>query len=281
MTPPSTRLSHRIIRRATQFGLAFGLGGSQLATRQEHAWVQTVHLKVPVHKLPDSLQHFKIAHLTDIHRSRYVSRKFIKHCVQMTNEEHPDIILLTGDYVTHSVRYIPMVMEDLAHLKAKYGVYAVLGNHDYWTDPELTMVCMQKANITPLVNESVFVPCKDSGIWICGVDDLWAGLFDLDKTFEGTSGDHPRVLLMHNPDSFKEATQFHPDLILCGHTHGGQVSLPTYGPIIVPSKYGKKYASGLFHHGSTTMFVNKGLGLITPPVRVNVRPEIAIITLQK
>jgi len=269
----------RFVKRMALAGCSLGLGGTYYVAIYEPTWVEINRLTIPISTLPKSLDGLRIVQLSDLHHSRVVSRRYIHYCVKLANQLNPDLFLLTGDFVTNSARFAKPVAEELSKLQAPYGTFAVMGNHDYWANGILVQKALKEAGIRVLKNENIFLPIKDKGIWILGVDDLWAGEFNLDRTVSNTSIKDTRILLMHNPDSFAEAVKYNVDLILSGHTHGGQVALPVFGPLIVPSKYGKKYASGLFKQGKTLMYVSKGIGLISPPVRFGVRPEITQFTL--
>lgn len=274
------RLNRReFIRAIAWTSFSLGLGGTSYATLWEPTWVKIERIPLYYPNLHPDLEGIKILQLSDIHLSKVVSRPYVRHCIQMANQLKPDIILLTGDYVTRVKKYIHPVAEELGHLKSPLGTYAVLGNHDYWTHGPMIKTALRKAGIKVLVNQHTRIQVGDTELWVLGVDDLWAGVFDLNKTFTGTPADRFRILLMHNPDEFEEAAEYNPDLILSGHTHGGQVAIPFYGPIMTPSRHGNLYASGLFQKNTTVMYVNQGLGLIAPPVRLGVRPEISLFTL--
>jgi len=260
-------------------GCSLGLGGTQYVAAYEPTWVQTNSITIPIVNLSASLDGFRIVQLSDLHHGRVVSRHYIQYCVKLANQLKPDLFLLTGDYVTSNAKFAQPVADELSRLQAPYGVCAVLGNHDYWTNGVLVRKALTDAGIRVLKNENFYLPVNGDGLWILGVDDLWAGEFNLDKTVSNTPANEPRILMMHNPDSFAETARHGIDLVLSGHTHGGQVSLPFVGPLFVPSKYGNRYASGLFRNGKTRMYVNKGLGSVSPPVRFRVRPEITQFTL--
>ncbi len=276
------RLNRRqFIRALAWTSFSLGLGGTSYATLWEPSWVKVQKIKLAYPDLPPGLDGLTLLQLSDIHLSRVVSRSYLRQCIQMANQLKPDIILLTGDYITRQKKYIPLMAEELSHLKSPLGSYAVLGNHDYWTHGPMVKTALRKAGIHVLTNQHAQIQVKDTELWILGVDDLWAGIFDLEKTFHGTPENRFRILLMHNPDEFEKASGYNPNLILSGHTHGGQVSLPYYGPILTPSRHGNLYASGLFKKEETLMYVNRGLGLISPPVRMGVRPEISLFTLHR
>jgi uncharacterized protein len=218
-------------KRMALAGCSLGLGGTHYVATHEPTWVETNSITIPIANLPHSLNGFRIVQLSDLHHSRVVSRKYIQYCVTLANQLKPDLFLLTGDYVTNSARFAEPVAQELSRLQAPYGVVAVLGNHDYWTNGVIVYRALTNAGIRVLKNENFFLPVNGSGLWILGVDDLWAGEFNLDKTVSNTPSHEPRILLMHNPDTFMEAAQHGIDLVLSGHTHGGQVSLPICGTV--------------------------------------------------
>ena len=172
--------------------------------------------------------------------------------------------------------FISSVAEELAELKAKEGVFAVLGNHD---NKDETTGALAEKGIRVLINEHIPLYRKKDYLFIAGVDDLWAGKLNIETTLNGTD-DKPKIVLCHNPDAIEKIKHTHVDFVMAGHTHGGQVSLPLYGPPVVYSKFGARYASGLFHEEKTIMYVNKGIGVSNFPVRFFARPEITLFTLQ-
>jgi predicted MPP superfamily phosphohydrolase len=192
------------------------------------------------------------------------------------NTLSPDIIALTGDYVYCSQNFLPSVTEELAELKAKEGVFAVLGNHD---QKDSAFDALSKKGIHLLINEHIPLYRKKDYLFIAGVDDLCQGNMDLERTLRGMN-DKPKILLCHNPDAIETIRNTDVDFMMAGHTHGGQINLPIYGPPVVYSKFGNRYASGLFHEGKTTMYVNKGIGVSVFPARFFARPEITLFTLR-
>jgi predicted MPP superfamily phosphohydrolase len=211
----------------------------------------------------------------------------------MANSLAADIIVLTGDFVYRSASYSAACAQGLASLKARYGVYAVLGNHDIWTDAGKVAFNLSSVGIDVLQNE---IRCLGSGnpkLWLIGVQDTgYAGGFfsdfraiwqpaadNLASLLEQIPVDEPRLLLVHNPDFTEMLPEGRIDLALCGHTHGGQVRLPFFGAPVVPSCFGDKYGSGLVEGPSTMVYINRGIGLIPPPVRFNCRPEITLFHL--
>jgi predicted MPP superfamily phosphohydrolase len=249
----------------------------------EPRWIRVNRYRFPVADLPKAFQGFTIVHLTDLHCSKYVSVGYLRKVVRKVNALSPDVIVITGDFVRGSSdpAYAEEVGNLLADLRASNGVFAVPGNHDYWSGIETVERAVSKAGIRFLTNANVTIERSGEHLVLCGVDDLWEGVVNFSDALKGTESASPRILLMHNPDSFEEAAQYPFDLILCGHTHGGQIVLPLIGPPLVPSRYGKLYAAGFFRKNGRSMYVNRGVGLVPPAVRFCCRPEIAVFALER
>lgn len=246
----------------------------------EPHWVELKHITIKINELPQRFEGMTIAQLSDIHHCQYVPREFVRRCVRKVNALFPDIIVLTGDYVYdpsyRASTFLFPVADELAELKAKEGVFAVLGNHD---NKDRTSRALSKSGIHVLINDHIALYRKKDYIFIAGVDDLWRGKMDLERTLKGTD-DKPKILLVHNPDAIEMIKATDVDFVMAGHTHGGQVSLPLYGPPVIYSKFGARYAAGLFREGRTMMYVNKGIGISSFPVRFCARPEITLFTLR-
>lgn len=246
----------------------------------EPRWVELNYITININELPHRFEGMTIAQLSDIHHCQYVPREFVRRCVRKVNALSPDIVVLTGDYVYDpsyraSIFLLP-VADELAELKAKEGVFAVLGNHD---NKDRTSGALSERGIRVLINEHIALYRKNEYVFIAGVDDLWRGKMDLARTLKGTD-DKPKILLVHNPDAIEMIKATDVDFVMAGHTHGGQVSLPLYGPPVIYSKFGARYAAGLFREGRTMMYVNKGIGISGFPVRFCARPEITLFTLR-
>ncbi|MCF6157185.1 MAG: metallophosphoesterase [wastewater metagenome] len=271
-------ISRRTFLKAT-YGSLFGitsLGGYSCLL--EPRWVEINTVTIGINSLPKQFEGMTIAQLSDIHHCKYVTREFIRKCIRKVNTLSPDIIVLTGDYVDNSDEFISPVVKELAELKAKEGIFAVLGNHD--KNREFTSDALSQKGIHVLINNAIPVFRKKHCLFIAGIDDLWTGRIDLEATLKGMD-DNPRILLSHNPDIIKAVSQEQADVdfIIAGHTHGGQVCLPFYGSPFTASTFCIRYASGLFQEGKTVMYVNKGIGISGLPVRFFARPEITLFTL--
>lgn len=262
-----------------QGALGCGIGALSVGSYSrlfEPRWVEINAITIPINTLPKRFERLTIAQLSDIHHCKYVPREFIRRCVQKVNALSPDIVVLTGDYIYDSDIYISPVAEELAQLKAKGGIFAVLGNHD---NKERTFEALSKTGIKVLINEHIPLYREKDYIFMAGVDDLWRGKMDLASTLKGT--DHkPKILLAHNPDAIHEIRHTDVDFVVAGHTHGKQVNLPFVKPSIVYPQFDTPYVAGLFQEGKTIMYVNKGIGTSSFPVRFLARPEITLFTLR-
>jgi len=243
---------------------------------------------------PAALDGFTIAQLSDIHRGPEVDRAHIRRGVEMTNDAEPDLVVLTGDYVTGDAAYSADCAAELAALRAPCGVYAVLGNHDIWTDAECVAGNLAGQGIALL--RDAYMPLEIGGrrLWLLGIEDngyvgtefsrfreAWHERQEtVNRLVVDLPAGEPRVLLVHNPDFTEMLPAGQIDLALSGHTHGGQVQIPLAGAPIVPSCFGQKYVEGLVQGPATMVYVNRGLGLIPVAVRVGCRPEVSLLRLR-
>jgi len=248
------------------------LSGPSPEVTQTDIWLRRLS---PVH---DGL---KIVQLTDLHHSLFTPREEIQHAVQVTNRLHPDLVALTGDYVTLSRDFIWPVAEALSKLRARLGVFAVLGNHDFQVDPEEVAEALRAQGIRVLRNAHWPLRSRSSTLWMVGVDDLWWQADDLAAALHGVPARDPKVLLCHNPLGIREASEHNVDLVLSGHTHGGQVRLPVVGSVYGRSRLGEKFVDGWNRLKSTQIYVSRGIGKVLVPLRVGCPPEIACLRLRR
>ncbi len=237
---------------------------------------------VAINNLPDAFEGFRICQLSDIHHSPFVGLKFVEKVVDKANSLKPDLMVLTGDYVAMSPEYIAPAVSALCKLKSPNGILAVLGNHDHWEGAELTTDVFSKYSVPVITNEHRFIEMKNKIICFAGVDDFMEGNQDLKTAFNGVPSDIPRVLLSHNPDYAEVMPESERvDLVLSGHTHGGQIRIPFSIAPVTMSKYGQKYAGGLVMLANTQVYVSRGIGVVGLPARFSCPPEITLITLTK
>ena len=254
------------------------IGGAGYAALVEPHWLALRRVNVPIPNLPAHLDGFTIAQLSDLHRGPEMTQEHIAQAVELAQRQEADLIALTGDYVSDSADYAASCAEALSPLAASGNALACLGNHDYWTDAEIVAGALSDAGITVLRNVAQEAA---AGLWVAAVDDVWERHADLDKALQAIPSGATIVLLAHEPDYADEvATDGRVSLQLSGHSHGGQVRLPLLGPPILPH-LAKKYHSGRYRVGQMWLYVNRGVGMISPTVRLNCRPEVTLLTLAK
>ena len=234
-----------------------------------------------IRNLPGRFEGFRITQITDVHHSRIVGIDQVRRVVELAQNTKPDLFVLTGDYTTTYRRYVEPCAEALAALNAPEGVWAVLGNHDHYTDPELTTRALANRKINVLNNANTVIRRGPDVLQLAGVDDWsWNGT-NWKRAFYGLELQRPIVLLSHQPGVFDLAEARSASLILSGHTHGGQVRLPVIG---APARFVTqhlKYDSGLFRREESQLYVSRGTGVIGLPVRLGVKPEIAVLRLRQ
>lgn len=259
---------------------ALAAGGGAYAYFWEPRRLVLRRVSVALPRLPAGLAGLKIGQISDTHHGPYTGRAFVEEAAALVWAERPDLIVLTGDYVHRGAAFIPGGIDPFASLRPPLGLYAVLGNHDHWHGAALTRECLARAGARDLTNRRVVLERGGGTLCLAGVGDLWEDEQDLAAALSGTDESSPRILLSHNPD-YAELLPVAPrvDLVIAGHTHGGQVALPLLGALVLPSAYGQKYRAGLVRGPRCPVFVSRGVGVISPPVRINCPPEVAILTL--
>jgi predicted MPP superfamily phosphohydrolase len=257
---------------------------------REASHISLKKITLPVPQLPLEFDGFTIAHLSDFHYHPVFTAKPITDAVLLVNELDPDIAVLTGDFVTISLfgshRRKKSVIEAqaepcaklLSQLRAKQGTFAVLGNHDQASQPEVVAQSLQSRGIRVLRNEAVPLELNGSRVWIAGVDDVLERGADLDEALQDIPRNESTILLAHEPD-FADYVVHYPVIVqLSGHSHGGQIRLPLVGPLYLP-ELARKYPQGLHRIGGLSLYTNSGLGSIELPIRLNCPPEVTLIRL--
>lgn len=244
----------------------------------EPDWLQVRRVPVPLPRLSPQWDGLTIAHLSDLHLGPTVDIASIRRAVNMTNALKPDLIALTGDFVYRSASHAEPCAQALTALQAPHGAVACLGNHDHWEDAVRVERALTGAGIQVLINTGF--PLADNSLWVAGVDDAWAGSPDLEAALADAPSTASVILLAHEPD-YADTVVEHGGvhLQLSGHSHGGQVRLPFIGALVLPY-LGRRYPAGLYHLGELTLYTNRGIGSIYPPLRLNCRPEITLLTLK-
>jgi predicted MPP superfamily phosphohydrolase len=241
-------------------------------------------VRVPIARWPQRLPPLRIAAIADVHAGApHMTLDALGDIVARVNAARPDLIVLLGDYVIHGIiggRFIepePIAMA-LGRLRAPLGVYAVTGNHDWWYDGPRVTAALTDAGIRVLDDAAAPLPTSGPPVWIAGVGDLWTRPADVRRALAEVPAEAPVLVITHNPDLFPDVPA-RVLLTLAGHTHGGQVDLPLLGRLIVPSRYGARYAIGHVREDGRDLFVTPGLGTSILPVRFRVPPEISLLTV--
>jgi len=284
---PPTNVSRRQFLGGAALGgltlLCYGYGVERLA-------LQTTVRRLPVRGLPPELEGLRLGFMSDLHCGPVNSQDYLMTAVRAMNELKPDIILMPGDFVSISREYFPRAAELLEELKPRLpgGLLGTLGNHDHWHGIKHARTELPAAGLHLLENRHlILTPRRElaeghaKGLCLAGVGDLWEDKPELHLALAGVPPDVPRLVMCHNPDVAELQAEGAPrvDLMLSGHTHGGQVRFPLIGPPLLPSQFGQKYAEGLIQAPSFPVYVTRGVGVGGVPVRLGVRPEIVLFEL--
>jgi len=248
---------------------------------------QVVRQDIALKRWPARLEGFTIALLSDFHYDPCFSSHPLKAAISMTRDLHPDLIALTGDFVTlpwlsppaSGAHNAEACAQLLKQLHAPHGVWAVLGNHDGFSDPDRVTNALTAEGIRVLTNQSLPIEKDGKRFWLSGVDDVLAGAPDLDATLHKIPADEAVVLMAHEPDFADYVARYRIDLQLSGHTHGGQVRFPFLPPLYLPA-LAKKYIRGLYKIRDLTLYTNIGLGTVRIPMRFNCPAEITLLTIR-
>ena len=258
--------------------LALNLSQAARSALTEPFRLTVEHHQIHLQRLPRELDGFRIVQLSDIHHSPFTSREQIERAVETANSLQPDIVALTGDYVSKERAYAAPCAELLSGLRARHGVYAVLGNHDHWTDAALITDLFRAEGITVLVNQGMRFENNGAAFWLAGVDDTMVGLEDLPLALAGSSDNEFKLLLAHNPIILRRAARAGVDLVLSGHTHGGQVRLRSERN--TAGRPRRRLLKGLARQGETQIYITRGLGTVVLPVRFGCPPEVSLLELR-
>lgn len=250
--------------------------------------IDVTHPTFFIKNLPPAFHGFRIAQISDLHLEEYTEDYFLRRVIDHVNDLAPDMVLVTGDFISRGP-LSPLISFQAAgrcgellsrlHCPIRYGI---LGNHDAAVSSQAVRFHMEENGLPILVNQHTRIEYKGDHIFIAGLDDTEFGKPDIDVTLPD-SVDAPLIFLVHEPD-YADDVMAHPrakeiDLILSGHTHGGQIRLPLLGPIALPPN-GRRYPEGHFQIGETQLYVNRGIGTVGVPFRLNCPPEITLATLQ-
>lgn len=264
--------------------LAIGISGYGVFVEPNWFKLETIHLKLP--RLSRRFSGIRVVQISDIHMGGWMNLDRLQRVADLIVAQAPDVLLITGDFVIGhdhadiSQQAVDDLTAGLSRLANSFPTFAVLGNHDYWTDAETVRRLLNSCGITDLTNTVFTLKRGDERLHLCGVDDIWEGDARLDDVIAQLSDESSAILMAHEPDfADTSAATGKFDLQLSGHTHGGQVVLPILGPPVLPY-LGQKYSSGLYKVGDMFQYTNRGVGMARLTIRVNCPPEITLFVLE-
>lgn len=248
--------------------------------KMERFWYQIKEIRLKINNLPKAFKGWKIVQFSDIHLGFHYEIEDLKSVVKIINSLNPDIIFFTGDLIQignkEPERAIPLLKE---FIEIRGGKWGVIGNHDFITKDQIIYV-LESAQFKVLENSHDFIEYNQQRLYIAGIDDVMYGFPNVGKAIEGLTENDCILLLAHEPDIADESSKFPISAQFSGHSHGGQVRLPFYGPII-KQRLARNYTDGLYHVGENNMplYVNRGIGTTNIAVRFFCRPEITVFHL--
>ncbi len=288
-TPDPSRRNF-ILQATTAVGLV-PFVGSFYGLVVERTDVETTHYRVPSHRLPRGFHGFRIAQISDLHIGPFMSAGEIRRVADIANRLKPDLILLTGDYVTWDPSTQGAVVDALSTLRAPYGVIGTLGNHEMWTHTEDSITGLFRAQGTTILRQqNTTLRANGDELNVIGVDyesRRRMGPHGAERVVRQyltsieslVRHDTVNILMSHNPNTFDRAAELGIDLSLAGHTHGGQVTMEFISPDICPSRFVTSYVVGWFEKPGGKLYVNRGIGTIGVPMRIGAPPEITVYEL--
>lgn len=241
-----------------------------------------VPLTIKSDKIDKEFDNYKIVHITDIHIGQWITKEKLEGVIDIINSLNPDTIVITGDYVSYDAdKYLDDLEECLKKLEAKDAILSVLGNHDYWTNPDAIKKLLKNSNIINLENEIHIINREDKKLQIAGIDSVTVGKDDITKIEEKLDYDAPAIMLVHEPDFADTTCKLEPFILqLSGHSHGGQIAIPRIGTPVRGKNF-IKYPKGSYKVENMIQYTNSGIGTNMFWFRINCPPEITEIKLEK
>jgi predicted MPP superfamily phosphohydrolase len=283
------RLSRRDFLKLLKVGAIdlalLAAGGVGYGFLMEPAWLKVERVTLKLRRLTPAFSSMRIAQVSDIHMGGWMTADRLQRVTDLVAAQKPDLLLITGDFLIGHVfdenaeQAIRDLIDILSPLAGSIPSFAVLGNHDYWTNADAVREMLEACKITDLTNTVFTMTRGGEKLHLCGVDDVWEGDVRLEAVLDQLTDNSAAILLAHEPDfADTSAATNRFDLQVSGHSHGGQVVFPFYGPPVLPY-LGRKYPSGLYQVEDMLQYTNRGVGMIDPPVRFNCPPEIPLFTL--
>lgn len=241
--------------------------------------IEVTHRQLELARLPAAFTGLRLVQLSDIHHGLYMPLERVAQAVELANRLEPDLIGLTGDFVSNSPNYIEPVAEVLGRLRAPLGVFAVLGNHDYRVGADRVAAALERHGIEVLRNRQVRIPRDSASLFVAGVDDLRSGDDNLHQALHGIDSRATTFLLCHNPAILPSAAAYGVELVLSGHTHGGQVGLPRLRRLAAARGLRFPLGHGWRQLNGTQQYISRGLGTVVLPIRFRCPAEIPLLRL--
>lgn len=234
---------------------------------------------IPVAGLPGGWNGARIVQLSDLHAGRHVTKERLRTIARRAARLKPDLLVVTGDIVHNAPEFARHAAEAIASIPTRHGIFACLGNHDFWAGPDAVERELERAGVQVLRNRGVLLHRSGDGLWLCGVDDPWSGRVDLGSALGGRPEGAATVLLSHQPNTWPRAQELGVGLQLSGHTHGGQLALLWLHRSLSLARLITPFVAGLYRAGRSYLYVNRGAGSVMPMVRLGSRPEVTELTL--
>jgi hypothetical protein len=244
-------------------------------------WFRVVERDVRIAGLDPALDGLRIAQLSDLHLGTLTPRSWGMAWARAANRRAPDLAVVTGDMVTSGTEYHQDIADALGTLRAKHGVFASMGNHDYFGEGEPLATLLRERGVRVLRNEGVVLRHGGASLWLAAIDDTWTRRDDLAAAMRDRPADAAAVLLAHDPARFDAAADAGADLVLSGHTHGGQIAFPFLARALNLAHITHRYTVGFYRRGRSTLYVHPGLGTTGPPMRLGAAPEVTILVLRR
>ncbi len=243
-------------------------------------WVMTRQLEIVVAGLPPEFDGYRVAQLSDLHIGGLTPLRWGKAWAARSNAAAPNLVVVTGDMVSSGVNFHADIADVIGSLHAEDGVFVSMGNHDYFGDGEPLITLLRAKGAIVLRNEGQKVMRGEASMFVAGVDDTWTKRDDLKLAMADRAPGAFTLLLAHDPGLFPAAVKQGIQLVLSGHTHGGQVAMPFFPKLLSLGKLAHRFHLGIYRDGNSTLYVHPGLGTTGPPIRLGVAPEVAILTLR-
>jgi uncharacterized protein len=243
-------------------------------------WFVTREVTIPIRGLDPKLDGYRIVHLSDLHIGALTPGWWAQRWIDRANAENADLAVVTGDLVTSGVAFHSEIADVVGSLRARDGVFCAMGNHDYFGEGEPLVSLLRARGRVVLRNEGVVLERDGARFFLAGIDDTWTKRANLELALKDRPAEVPTIMLAHDPDRFPQIAREGVDLVLSGHTHGGQIAFPFLGRWITASRLAHHFHVGLYSQGTSWLYVHPGLGTTGPPIRLGVAPAVVILTLR-